>query len=619
MELDLINCVFRHNRSGFGAAIREFENSRATHCVFENNSGGSAVTHAQGAVFNQCTFTENHAQRGGAVSLAEEGDDVEFINCDFLGNMSEDEGGALYASGGTGWSLVNCIFVGNAAGTYGGAVASHAGFSGFSITNCTFAANTAGGIGGALSTDMGEWNASADIEDRLVANCIFWGNADGGDSEVGYQIHDWQGDLSVRYSCIQNGWSGAGTNNIDQNPDFRHAPWPGADGVWGTLDDDYGDLRLSPGSPCIDAADNFAVPADILSDMTGTPRFLDDADTEPDTGNGPPPVVDMGAYEYHLPDDYDNDTILNDQDNCPLAANIDQIDTDQDGVGDACDNCVLEPNANQTDTDQDRIGDACDNCPDHFNTDQLDTDEDTVGDACDRCPDHADPDRTDSDGDTFGDPCDNCPDQFNPDQRDYDEDGVGDHCDLCWHTPPGVEVAPDGCHAPMLLGVLSRMGQEAFGVLLPLDGSPAIEPRIGDAQLLQIVFDQAVTAVDGTLDCSELTITNGTCHSMTRGGQVLLVDYSLEPNTCVTISISGIQRFDGFGLMRDYEFQFLAWPGNVNGDADLNIADLQEIKDHAFQPIDDDIFLYDINADGQINVLDLQTAKDNLFSRPSCD
>jgi fibro-slime domain-containing protein len=51
-------------------------------------------------------------------------------------------------------------------------------------------------------------------------------------------------------------------------------------------------------SPCIDAADNDAVPANVETDLDSIPRFLDDPDVEPDPGNGTAPIVDMGAYEY---------------------------------------------------------------------------------------------------------------------------------------------------------------------------------------------------------------------------------------------------------------------------------------------------------------------------------
>ena len=79
---------------------------------------------------------------------------------------------------------------------------------------------------------------------------------------------------------------------------FVQHPDPGPDGEWGTADDEFGDLRLTPGSPSIDAADN-TVPGliGITVDLDGNPRFVDDPDTK-DTGNGDPPIVDMGAYEF---------------------------------------------------------------------------------------------------------------------------------------------------------------------------------------------------------------------------------------------------------------------------------------------------------------------------------
>jgi len=82
------------------------------------------------------------------------------------------------------------------------------------------------------------------------------------------------------------------------------------------------------------------------------------------------------------PLDSDHDGIIAGADNCPHAANSDQLDSDGDGVGDACDNCIATPNANQLDTDGDGIGDACDNCVNVSNADQVDSDCDGKGDAC---------------------------------------------------------------------------------------------------------------------------------------------------------------------------------------------------------------------------------------------
>ena len=71
--------------------------------------------------------------------------------------------------------------------------------------------------------------------------------------------------------------------------------------------------------------------------------------------------------------DTDNDEWFDENDNCPTAANTDQLDTDNDGLGDVCDD----------DDDNDGIPDAEDNCPLVPNPNQEDIDNDGEGNACD--------------------------------------------------------------------------------------------------------------------------------------------------------------------------------------------------------------------------------------------
>lgn len=70
--------------------------------------------------------------------------------------------------------------------------------------------------------------------------------------------------------------------------------------------------------------------------------------------------------------DSDSDGVVDTSDNCPAAANADQLDTDRDGTGDACDG----------DDDDDMVPDEDDNCDAVANVDQADADHDGVGDAC---------------------------------------------------------------------------------------------------------------------------------------------------------------------------------------------------------------------------------------------
>lgn len=173
---------------------------------------------------------------------------------------------------------------------------------------------------------------------------------------------------------------------------------------------------------------------------------------------------------YQFGDDYDNDGIEDNLDNCVRVSNPDQLDADGDGFGNLCDNCVQTPNELQSDIDGDGKGDACDpdmdgdqvknevdNCPKIPNPTidgvQPDLDGNGVGDACDPdidgdgvpnaddpCPASAeitDPADTspgskcfpDKDGDAIPDATDNCVRVYNPKQGNMDGDDLGDRCD----------------------------------------------------------------------------------------------------------------------------------------------------------------------------------------------
>jgi hypothetical protein len=126
----------------------------------------------------------------------------------------------------------------------------------------------------------------------MLTNVIMWSNS----AATGPEIHNtFLSTPNISYSDIQgcggsSSWNPAcgnnGGSNIDADPLFVDAD--GADNIFGTADDN---LRLQSGSPAIDAGNNAAIPAGVITDLDGNPRIISG-------------TVDMGAYEAQKPKIY---------------------------------------------------------------------------------------------------------------------------------------------------------------------------------------------------------------------------------------------------------------------------------------------------------------------------
>ncbi len=293
----LANCTIRANAAEYGAGIRNDASSPVlSNCTISDNatlySGGGMHNSQSGATLTDCTFSGNSALHGGGM-FNWNGSDPTLMNCTFVANTADKGGGMRNHSGRP--ILTNCAFIGNLA-SQGGGVFNWTS-SRPTLFNCTFAANSAAD-GRALACDSYQQQHPSTVS---MANCVLW---NGGD-EV------WNNDAStitITYSDVFGGWPDEG--NIDADPLFVD---PGND-----------DYHLATGSPCNDAGDNEAVPADGLDldgdgdtqepvpfDLDRNPRFIDDPNAD-DTGNPDPdypdlPIVDMGAYEFQVPGDLNGD------------------------------------------------------------------------------------------------------------------------------------------------------------------------------------------------------------------------------------------------------------------------------------------------------------------------
>lgn len=332
--LDVTDVKFTLNTSSLrgGALCNDQGIATVSHCEFTSNRAmcGGAIYNTGQLFVDTCSFYENLALLGAAGML--NNDDPadatacssRLVNCGFTLNTAPGFGsGTLFmtSAGGAVWNmggnhtLVNCSFAGNQAWAGAGVLATAAmdadgnpvGTGSLSVKNCTFGSNF--GLAGEgtphESTDAGGILARNGVT-VTIANSILWGNGAAGSVQ---QLYTDSASTTVTHSDMQtktgNPWPGEG--NICADPLFVRIASGGTDGwwdVWGTdadesANNDPGDVRLQPGSPCMASGSNTSIPADAC-DLDG-----DGDTTEPipyDLDGGARvqgDAVDMGAYEFY--------------------------------------------------------------------------------------------------------------------------------------------------------------------------------------------------------------------------------------------------------------------------------------------------------------------------------
>ncbi len=269
-----------------GKAIEVRSERGPLSCVIdcEGNGRGFTFHDAEGStsVVRGITIINGNAMDGGAIRCTASSSPV-FADCIFSQNASSDDGGAVYCHTASPY-FINCALVFNQAADGGGAV--HLYEAGPTFVNCLVAYNSTDNVGGGFN------NVSSS---PILTNCIVWGNAP----------NQLNGSLpAITYSVVTGGFDGEG--NTGQDPMF--------------VDSHSGDFHLQPGSPCIDAGNTFVIPQDILRDLDGHRRLVDDP-LSIDSGQSPSsiPVVDVGPYEYAKPGNIDSVASVTLSDLCSFA------------------------------------------------------------------------------------------------------------------------------------------------------------------------------------------------------------------------------------------------------------------------------------------------------------
>lgn len=219
----------------------------------EISGGGLTCSNASPTIID-CRFSGNRADGfGGAIHNSNSS--PSFLRC-VIEDSSAAFGGGVRNLNGSDASYTNCAFLRNEATTDGGGVIDDA--SGPHYLNCTFQGNQSPGAGALL----------VDNSTTLLTNCLIWDNS----SSLGIS----GAPPGFAHSLVA-GWTKA---TLDGLPDSSPTNLDPAAPLF--VDAAGGDLRLTWGSPAVDAGDGSA--NSTTTDLAGAARKV-----------GP---IDLGAFEF---------------------------------------------------------------------------------------------------------------------------------------------------------------------------------------------------------------------------------------------------------------------------------------------------------------------------------